>query len=111
MIYKYQEQSTIVKEKLSGIGFFVEEEEDFFIIFSNKTDWKIEFEIDRHIISIHRFLIKNITFNKDFFIDYLMSAYGVNKERTIENELDFIIKYKAKLFNDSFPYQESYDKL
>lgn len=116
MIKRFQDKFNITKEKLLEIGFYVEEEEEFNAVFGNGTSWKINFSGDRYSdvwwIRLRNIDIDDMEINRiGFSIDYLMKVIDNIENKSIRDELNFLIKYKDKIFDETFPYKEAYDKL
>ncbi len=116
MIKRFQNQFNITKEKLLEIGFYVEEEE-YDAVFGDGTSWKINFSGDKYSdvwwIRLRNIGIDDIEINRiGFSIDYLMKVIDNNIiNKSIRDELNFLIKNKDKIFDETFPYKEAYDKL
>lgn len=109
MIKKHKEELEIMKDRLKEIDFYLEEESDYDAIFSNGTNWKIIFEIEPYYEGYNIWIRKIDSENSDisrigFSIIFLMKIFGLNPNVPIENDLNFLIEYKNKIFDETFPY-------
>lgn len=117
MIKRFQKQFNIVKGKLATIGFILEEDDDFGATFSDGSGWKISLRCERYDegcdIRLRNIKFEDIRINRlGFSIYFIMRIFGIDpKYQPLEQDMDFIIKYKDKLFDETFPYKEKYDEL
>ena len=119
MLKRYQEQLNIIKKKLSTIGFYLEEEDNFSAIFGNNSSWKIDFYGERYGES-YEIDIRNIN-NDDmqmpgmgFSVYFILQTFGLDvlyKNKPLEQIMDYFIEYEYQIFNETFPYREAYDEL
>ncbi|MFW3371426.1 hypothetical protein ACN9J5_01290 [Aliarcobacter butzleri] len=112
MVKEYDEVIKIVQNKLSQIGFFLEENNEYNAIFGNGTSWKIELLGERYMRSAYDLFIKKIdTQNKEFCVRFLFDILGLQNNLPIEEDLNLLIENKDKIFDETFPYKEKYDEL
>jgi hypothetical protein len=116
MVKEYDEVIKIVQNKLSEIGFYIEENNEYNAIFGNGTSWKIELLGERYMGSAYDlFVIKVDSLNKEitqngFCVRSLFDIFGLKEKLTIDNYLDLLIKYKDKIFDETFPYKDKYNE-
>ena len=116
MVKEYDEVIKIVQNKLSEIGFYIEENNEYNAIFGNGTSWKIELLGERYMGSAYDlFVIKVDSLNKEitqnrFCVRSLFDIFGLKEKQTIDNYLDLLIKYKDKIFDETFPYKDKYNE-
>lgn len=117
MIKRFQDKFNLVKESLLKIHFYVEEEEEYNAIFGDRSSWKIDFSGDKYSdvwwINLRNIDSDDVEINRiGFSINYLMKVIDNNIDnKSIKDELSFLINYKNDLFNKSFPYKKQYDEL
>lgn len=109
MVEEYKEALELVKRKFEIIGFYLIKDEDFYAEFIGDNNWKIVFEGERYIRPTYDIIIEKGEFN--FSTRLLMNIFDNGKKRSLENRLNFIIEYKDKIFDETFPYKEKYDEL
>ena len=116
MIKRHKDELEVMKNRLKEIDFYLEEEGDYIGTFGNGTNWKIIFETEPYYEGYNIWITKIV--GKDskisrigFSIIFLMKIFGLNPNVPIENDLNFLIEYKDKIFDETFPYREAYDKL
>lgn len=115
MYEKYKSEINLAKSKLSTIGFILEQDDDYKAIFGNSTNWKIDLIgkwYDEYCyISIRNISTNNIDKDLSFPIWMIMKFFGLNPHKNnTEEKLDFILKYKDKIFSDNFEYKKIYAK-
>ena len=119
MLKKYDYYISLLKYKLQKIGFYLENENIESVTFGNGTKWKVILEGDRFLesapsynIIIKREVYPDIGTNRiEFSLIILMKIYITNPIFGLENMIDFLIENKDKIFDETFPYKEAYDKL
>jgi|GEM_PF-1165537 len=115
MYKKYQTDLKFVKEKLTTIDFILEKDDDHKATFGNNSAWKIELNgkwYDNYCyISIKNEAIENESLSKKGLPLWMfMKMFGVKiKHRTIKDRVDFIIKYKDKIFDENFKYKQIFN--
>lgn len=117
MVDKYKNEFEIMKTRLKEIDFYLEEDDDYSGIFGNDTNWKIHFGGDRYDDYCDIYIV-NIHYEKmgipryGFYFWKIMKVFDKDiKNITINDELDFLIENKDKIFDETLPYKEAYDKL
>ena len=108
MVERFQKELKSIQKKLEVIGFYKKYDENFIAIFKDDSNWNIIFECDRYS-DVWWIWLKNN--ENEFSITHLMVNVFHIDYLTIENVLDFLIENKDKIFDETFPYKEAYDKL
>lgn len=117
MVKEYDEVIQIVQSKLSTIGFYLEENNEFDATFGNGTNWKITLEGERYVRPAYDIFVKKIDdddkeiVKNGFCVRMLFGVLGLKNNLPIEADLDLFIENKDKIFDETFPYKEAYDKL
>lgn len=117
MVKEYDEVIKIIQNKLSEIGFYIEENNEYNAIFGNGTSWKIELLGERYIGSAYDLFVKKVdSLNKEitkngFCVRFLFDILGLQNNLPINEDLNLLIENKDKIFDETLPYKEAYAKL
>ena len=116
MVKEYDEVIKIVQNKLSEIGFYIEENNEYSAIFGNGTSWKIELLGERYMGSAYDLFVKKVdSLNKEisqngFCVRFLFDILGLQNNLPINEDLNLLIEYKDKIFDETFPYKDKYNE-
>ena len=119
MVERFQDELNIIKNKLETIGFFIEKEDDYCVVFGDGTSWKVDFYGERYGESTD-LDIRNINHHNmqreawGLSVYMILQTFGLNvlyQDKPVEEVMDLFIQYKDKIFDETFPYKEKYDQL
>jgi len=112
MYKKYKADLKFAKEKLATINFILEKDSDYKATFGNGSVWKIELN-GKWYDDYSYICIKNKDKNlgkKKLPLWIFMKIFGVEiKNKTIQDNIDFIIEYKEKIFDKNFKYKQIFN--
>ena len=116
MIKRHKDELKIMKSRLKEIGFNLEKEDDYSGTFENGTNWQIVFTTEPYYEGYNIWVRKKDSENSDirrigFSIFFLIGNILTNPSFMFNDILNFIIEYKDKIFDETFPYKEKYDEL
>jgi len=117
MYTEYQRELNLAKQKLLEINFKLEQDNDYKATFGNDTMWKIDingkwYDNYCYIIIRNESSDKMVVGKKGLPVWVLMKFFGFeSKTRTTEEELDFIIKYKDRIFGDMCKFENAFKQL
>lgn len=120
MIERFQDELNIIKNKLETIGFSIEYDSDYVTVFGDSTNWKVDFMGERYgestdldIRSMNNPIMQNPG-QRGLSVYMILQTFGLNvlyQNKPVEEVMDLFIQYKDKIFDETFPYKEAYDKL
>ena len=109
MVEEYDKLLPKIKEKLSILNYKLTDSTDFGAVFINESNWKIVFSGERYVRPA--FDLEIVKSNLCFSIWILMEVFKINKKPSLEEQLNFIIKYQKEIFVENPSYTEAYNKL
>ncbi len=116
MLERYQQEMRLetIAASLKMIGFELYDDSEYVAYFSRPgTNWKLTVGGDRGYSTSLEAMISNTKEKKhiSFPVWFLMRLLLDERECTIKNQIDFIIKNEKHLFDDSIPYLEKSEEI